>query len=266
MIMAALGVLAAFAVNAHAQSVVIDFTAAEGYVNGPLDTQHNYDWWKSGGSLAWQVDTNATGVATISSTNGDWNNIAYNLGTPLTNGYTGTFDFWFTLAASAGSDQQVVSCKLQDSADGYKGPELEFKAAFAGDFSIDIWNDASGGFVKTYFSGADIGMSGGTGTSAKLRMVFTTTPAGAGKWTTAYSLQNLDSSNAVASVTLTGWAGQGWPSHVRMQEGTVNTVSGNDGSITVDRITMGPVVEPPPPPAPGRGPPRAHAPGCRRVP
>lgn len=161
------------------------------------------------------------------------------MGTPVTNGYTGTFDFWFTLATAAGSDQLVVSCKLQDSADSYKGPECEFKAACAGDFSIDIWNDVSSGFVKTYFSGADIGMSGGTGTSAKLRMVLTITSPGLGKWTTVYSLQNLDTSNAVASVTLTSWTGQGWPDHIRMQEGPVNTITGNDGSISVDRITMG---------------------------
>jgi hypothetical protein len=226
-------------------SKVIEFTAAQGYMNGNLHTQDTYNWWANADTNAWQVDTNGAGYATIFSSAGDWKEITYNLGSPFTNGYTGTFEFSFTNSTPAASEQHVVFCKVQDSEDGYRGPSFEFKATPYGDCVMGMWNEVSSGFVKKNFSASSVGMLGGVGTSQRLRMVFTTTPAGAGTWTTVYMLQNLDASTTLGALTETGWTGHGWASHLSMTDGPLNEfTAGNEALIKVDRITMGSLTAP----------------------
>jgi len=242
-ILAALGALTAVAINS--QAVVIDFTAPEGYVNGPLHTQASYAWWSSGAPTAWQVDTSGSGHATISSSVGDWKKITYNMGPALTSGYTGSFDLSFTLGTPATGTTTVFDFGLQDSANSYKGPALEIKAQSGGGFSMDIWNNVSSTFTSTGISGTDMGLSaGGTGTTANLRLGFTTTPVGLNTWTTVLSLQNLDTSTLLGTLTQAGWTGQGWLDVLAMEEAQLYTISGTSGSISVDRISIAVVPEP----------------------
>jgi hypothetical protein len=241
-ILAALGALAAVAIHAEAQ--VIDFTAAEGYANGPLHTQIGYKWWSSDAPTAWQVDTSGSGHATISSSLGDWKKITYNMGPALTSGYTGSFDLSFTLGAAATGTTTLFDFGLQDSANSWKGPALELKAQPGGGFSMDIWNNVSSTFTSTGISGTDMGLSpGGTGTTANLRLGFTTTPVGLNAWTTVLSLQNLNTSTELGTLTQ-NWTGQGWLDVIAMEEAQLNTLSGTSGSISVDRIAIAVVPEP----------------------
>ena len=57
--------------NSSSPGQVIDFTAAEGYTNGNLNTQAN-NKWNSSTPTAWQVNSSGNGKATISSSVGDW--------------------------------------------------------------------------------------------------------------------------------------------------------------------------------------------------
>lgn len=242
-ILAAIGALTAVAINS--QAVVIDFTMAQGYVNGPLHTQASYAWWSSGAPTAWQVDTSGTGHATISSSVGDYKKITYNMGPALTSGYTGWFDLSFTLGTPATGATTVFDFGLQDSANSYKGPTLELKAQSGGGFSMDIWNNVSSTFTSTGLSGTGMGLSaGGTGTTANLRLGFTTTPVAANTWTTVLTLQNLDTSTQIGTLTQPGWTGQGWLDTIALEDGQLNTLSGTSGSISLDRIAVTVVPEP----------------------
>ena len=240
-ILATLVALTAIAMST--QATVIDFTAAQGYVNGPLHTQEAYQWWcgNPANTTAWQVDTNGTGKATISSAEGDWKKITYDIGPALTDGYKGAFDFSIAVSNTVASTTTLVIFGVEDSLNSYLGPVFELKAESGGGFSMSIWNDASSTGGSTGIGATDIGLPGGTGISAKLRMAFiTTTNAGAGTWTTVLTLTNLDTATAVGSVTDAGWTAPARASHLTMEEAQLNTISGTDGWISVDRIDNGP--------------------------
>ena len=233
-ILAALGALT---IATNSQAVVIDFTAAEGYTNGYLHTQAAYKWWSNTDPTAWLVDTSGSGHATLSSAAGDSKSIGYNLGTPPTNGYTGSVDFSFTVGTPASGTTPVVSYKVADSANSYKGPSFEIKAQVAGGYTMDIWNDVSSTYVSAGLSGAAMGLNpDGTGTTAQLRLSFTTTTNGPGTWTTVVTLKNADSNAQVGSITDAGWAGEGWASHFQMSGGQLTVLS---GSVSVDKLTFG---------------------------
>lgn len=241
-ILAGLAAFTAFAINAQGQ--VINFTAAEGYVNGPLHTQIGYKWWSSDAPTAWQADTTGTGRATISSSAGDWKKITYNLGSSYKSGYAGAFDVSFTLSGVAAGATTLFDFGLQDSANSWKGPAIELKAHPSGGFSMDIWNNVSSTFTSAGVSGAGMGLSAaGTGSSANLRFGFTTTATGPNAWATVLRLDNLDTATQLASFTQ-DWTGQGWFDVIALEQAQMSTLSGPSGSISLDRITITAVPEP----------------------
>ena len=223
-----------------AQTTVNGFTGTEGYTNGNLGGQKN---WSA--SSAWQVNTNGNGYATVSSSAANYASVAYTLGWPLINGYSGLADFSFTVGATNASTQNVVIFTIQDSGNGNKGPALELKAQPGGLFSFDIYNNAAltGASVSTAnFNGSNLGITNGTGISANLRFSFITTPAGGGtNWTTLLTLTNLTTGLQVGSVTQnwTDATGQGLATTLNMSSGALNT-STLSGSVSVDQIAIAP--------------------------
>ena len=213
------------------------FSAPEGYINGNLSGQKN---WGSTAPTAWQVNTNGNGYATISST-GSFASVTNALGTlSLTNGYSGLVDFSFTVGSAAASALNLVTFGIGDSANSYKGPAFEFKTTATGTFTLDDYNsEALTGSYVSINVGA-LGTTGGAGTSANLRLSFTTTPTGNGtNWTTLLTLTNLTSGLQVGTLTAnwTSAAGQGLASVISMASGALSTLS---GSVSVDQFAIGP--------------------------
>ncbi|MEI6074118.1 MAG: hypothetical protein WCS94_01005 [Verrucomicrobiota bacterium] len=110
LLLATLVALGVTAINSQAQSTDIVFTASAGFTNGNLSGQKN--WTGS----SWQVNTNGSGAATVTSNAPNGSGVSYGMGTlTLSNGYSGLADFSFTVGATNASQQGVFYMDILDS-------------------------------------------------------------------------------------------------------------------------------------------------------
>ena len=218
-----------------AANYTIGFTAAEGYTNGNLSGQKS---WYSPTPTAWQVNTNGLGSATVAAAAGDWANIKYDLSGSLTNGYTGSVIFTFTVGTAASSNLQVINFTVQDTNDGSKGPQFYINAGSGGAYTLGYSNSVAATSRSTGLTGTNLGLNAtGTGTTAKLWLTFTTVTNGMGTWTTAATLMNLNTGTMLGSLMDAGWTGEGWATSFLMQGGQLVELF---GSNAVYQVTLRP--------------------------
>jgi hypothetical protein len=255
--------LAIWTTHAGSAQLVVNFSAEEGYVDGPVHRQPaTGDKWREQRAGSFTVNADK-GVLVFDSTAESWSNATYPTALGVADVYIIAIDLTITVGSPVLADGNSMMNRFDlFGDDGNASASLRQRGEAPNLF--DLWafdgvgEKPNASLQSTGFSGEAIGLvlnKKGTkyknGTSDPLRLLIVHRKTGEGpQFTTAAVLRNLKTDQEVQKVVLPDWnATEAWVNQAdkmfRITTGNMNQKSADKGatSIFIDSLKIGVATE-----------------------